>query len=171
MTGRMEFGLLGSLIVRCEGEPIEVPRGKQRTLLAALLLAVGRAVPVDDLAGLLWDQQPPASARVTLQNYVKRLRQALGERGRDRVRTHPGGYSISVGEGELDVSRFWKLADSARAAARDGLWEEAGQQASTALSLWRGEPLTDVESETLAAREVPRLAEQRLQALEARLDA
>jgi DNA-binding SARP family transcriptional activator len=171
MTGRMEFGLLGSLIVRCEGEPIEVPRGKQRTLLAALLLAASRAVPVDDLAGLLWDQQPPPSARVTLQNYVKRLRQALGERGRDRVRTHPGGYSISVGEGELDVSRFWKLADSARLAARDGLWEEAGQQASTALSLWRGEPLTDVESEALAVREVPRLAELRLQALEARLDA
>jgi DNA-binding SARP family transcriptional activator len=167
----MEFGLLGALIVHCEGEPIEVPRGKQRTLLAALLLAASPVVAVDDLAGLLWDQEPPASARVTLQNYVKRLRQTLGEHGRDRVRTHPGGYSISVDDGELDVSRFWKLAGSARAAARDGSWDEAEQQASAALSLWRGEPLTDVASEALAAREVPRLAELRLQALEARLDA
>jgi DNA-binding SARP family transcriptional activator len=171
MTDRMEFGLLGSLVIRCEGEPVKVPRGKQRTLLAALLLAASRVVPVDDLAGLLWGQEPTASARVTLQNYVKRLRQALGEGGRDRVRTHPGGYSISVGDGELDVSRFWELADSARAAARNGSWDEAERQAGAALSLWRGEPLADVESEVLGTREVPRLAELRLQALEARLDA
>ena len=43
--------------------------------------------------------------------------------------------------------------------------------ARAALALWRGEPLADVESEVLAAREVPRLAELRLQALEARIDA
>jgi DNA-binding SARP family transcriptional activator len=171
MTARMEFGLLGSLVVRREGQPIEVAGGKQRTLLAALLLAANRMVPVDDLVGLLWDREPPVSARVTLQNYVKRLRQTLGERGRDRVRTHPGGYSISVGDRELDVARFWKLADSARAAARDGSWDKAERQASAALSLWRGEPLTDVKSEVLAAREIPRLTELRLQALEARLDA
>ena len=40
------------------------------------------------------------------------------------------------------------------------------QQARAALALWRGEPLADVESEVLASREVPRLAELRLQALE-----
>jgi DNA-binding SARP family transcriptional activator len=167
----MEFGLLGSLVVRREGQPIEVAGGKQRTLLAALLLTANRMVPIDDLVGLLWDREPPVSARVTLQNYVKRLRQTLGERGRDRVRTHPGGYSITVGDRELDVARFWKLADSARAAARDGSWDKAERQASAALSLWRGEPLTDVKSEVLAAREIPRLSELRLQALDARLDA
>ena len=40
-----------------------------------------------------------------------------------------------------------------------------------ALALWRGEPLADVESDALALREVPRLAELRLQALEVRIDA
>jgi DNA-binding SARP family transcriptional activator len=37
--------------------------------------------------------------------------------------------------------------------------------------LWRGEPLSDAGSEILAAREVPRLAELRLQALEFRIGA
>jgi DNA-binding SARP family transcriptional activator len=171
MAASMEFGLLGSLVVRCDGALIGVPRGNQRAVLAALLLDAGRVVPVDDLARLLWGQQPPASARVTVQNYVKRLRQALGEGGRDRVRTHPGGYSISVGDAELDVSRFWELADSARVAVKDGSWDEAAERARAALSLWRGEPLTGVQSEALAAREVPRLIELHLQALEAWLDA
>ena len=73
--------------------------------------------------------------------------------------------------GELDVSRFETLLGSARAAARGGLWDQAADQAGTALALWRGDPLTGVESELLALREVPRLAELRLQALETRIDA
>ena len=40
-----------------------------------------------------------------------------------------------------------------------------------ALALWRGEPLADVESETLALHEVPRLAEFGLQVVELRIDA
>jgi DNA-binding SARP family transcriptional activator len=171
MAASMEFGLLGTLVVRCDGALIGVPRGNQRAVLAALLLDAGRVVLVDDLARLLWGHAPPASARVTVQNYVKRLRQVLGDSGRDRLRTHPGGYSISVEDAELDVSRFWNLADSAQLAAREGSWDAAAEQGRAALSLWRGEPLTDVQSEVLAAREVPRLTELRLQALEAWLDA
>jgi hypothetical protein len=40
----MEFCLLGPLAVRCGGKPVPVPRGKQRAVLAALLLNTGRVV-------------------------------------------------------------------------------------------------------------------------------
>ena len=73
--------------------------------------------------------------------------------------------------GELDVARFEALLGAARAAARDSSWDTAAAEARAALALWRGEPLADVDSELLAAREVPRLAELRLQALETRIDA
>ena len=46
-----------------------------------------------------------------------------------------------------------------------------GREARDALSNWRGEPLADIESDTPALREVPRLAELRLQAMEIRIDA
>ena len=128
-------------------------------------------MPVDGIAEALWGTTPPPSAPVTVRNYVKRLRQSLRDAGLARISTRPGGYLIDVDAGELDVARFEVLLGSARAAARDGSWNQAAADARAALLLWRGEPLADVESEVLAAREVPRLAELRLQALEARIDA
>jgi DNA-binding SARP family transcriptional activator len=58
-----EFCLLGSLMVRYRGIAIAVPPGKQRALLAALLLNAGRLVTVDDLVEVLWGSSPPPSAR------------------------------------------------------------------------------------------------------------
>jgi DNA-binding SARP family transcriptional activator len=170
-TPRLEFCLLGPLDVRCGGTVVVVPPGKQRAVLAALLLNAGRVVSLDELAEALWDSRPPPSARVTVQNYVMRLRKALGNTGRSRISTHPSGYLIHIDADELDVSRFEALLRAARTAAKDGVWEAAAQDAGAALALWQGEPLADVGSEPLAAREVPRLAELRLQALEARMDA
>ena len=72
---------------------------------------------------------------------------------------------------DLDVSRFEALLRAARLAMRAGTWEQAAIRARAALSLWRGEPLGGVESEALTRREVPRLADLRLQALEVRIDA
>ena len=167
----MEFCLLGPLAVRRDGVAVPIPPGKQRVLLAALLLDAGRVISLDELAETMWGPAPPRSARVTVQNYVKRLRSALGDAGHARIATQPGGYVISVAPGELDVSRFGALLASARVAAGAGRWDLAAREARAALSLWRGEPLADVDSDALARCETPRLAEMRLQALELRIDA
>ncbi|HUD37586.1 MAG TPA: BTAD domain-containing putative transcriptional regulator [Streptosporangiaceae bacterium] len=171
MTAEMEFGLLGPLVVRCGGRAVPMPQGKQRGVLAALLLNANRVVTLEELVDLLWGSAPPASARVTVQNYVKRLRQAMGQAGRERISTRPHGYLISAGTEELDVSRFDELLASARAAQRTGSWQSVSELSLAALSLWRGEPLADVGSQALAEREALRLDEMHLQALEARLDA
>lgn len=171
MVTRMEFCLLGPLLVRADGAIVRVPPGNQRTLLAALLLSAGRAVPLSEIAEILWGPAPPPSARVSVQNYVMRLRHGMGEVGRERIVTQPRGYLIRAAASELDASRFEVLLAAAQAAARDGSWDQAAMDARGALELWRGEPLADVDSELLAQREVPRLAELRLQALEVRIDA
>jgi DNA-binding SARP family transcriptional activator len=170
VTG-MEFCLLGPLAVRRGDAVVTVQAGKQRAVLAALLLNANRVVPMEELAETLWGAAPPPSARVSVQNYVVRLRKALGEEGRSRIGTQPRGYLISVAAGELDVTRFEVLLGAAWQAARNGSWDTAAAQARAALSLWRGEPLADVQSELLALREVPRLLDLRLQALEIRIDA
>jgi DNA-binding SARP family transcriptional activator/tetratricopeptide (TPR) repeat protein len=167
----MKFGLLGPLLACRDGEVLKVPGGKQRALLAVLLLNAGRVVPVDELSDVLWGAEAPVSARVSVQNYVKRLRSSLGDTGHRRITTHPRGYMIRVGPGELDLEIFEFLLGAAREEARAGSWETAAGLLREGLSLWRGEPLADLESELLMAREVPRLAEMRLQAVEARIEA
>jgi DNA-binding SARP family transcriptional activator len=64
-AGGREYLLLGPLVVRSRGEVLPVQRGKQRGVLAALLLQAGRVVSVDDLAEVLWDGGEPPSAQVT----------------------------------------------------------------------------------------------------------
>jgi DNA-binding SARP family transcriptional activator len=171
MADTVEFGLLGPLSVRVNGEPVPIPRGKQRTLLAALLLRPGRTVHAGQLADMLWRQGPPPSATISLQNYVKRLRQALGTVARDRVVTQPGGYLIRVEPGELDLTEMEQALAAARDAAREGAWLRAADEVAAALALWRGEPLCDVDLPLLAAAEVSRVAELRFQACELRVEA
>ncbi len=171
MTAEMEFCVLGPLLVRRDGIALPTMPGKLRVLLAALLLSANRLVPLDELSAAMWGDDPPASARVTLRNYVKELRQALGTSGRARICTSPGGYLIRAAAGELDSSRFEALCGRARQAAEGGHWAEAVALLESATALWRGEPLADVRSERLALREAGRLAELRLQAIEARIDA
>jgi DNA-binding SARP family transcriptional activator/tetratricopeptide (TPR) repeat protein len=166
-----EFCLLGPLLVRARGATLPALPGKQRVLLATLLLQGNRMVPLDQLAEALWGDMPPASAHGTLRDYVKELRKQLAVTGESRIATVQGGYVFRIGPGELDVLSFQELRAEAMQAARDRAWARASDRWRAAELLWRGEPLADVPSELLRAREVPRLAEMRLQALESRIEA
>jgi DNA-binding SARP family transcriptional activator/tetratricopeptide (TPR) repeat protein len=171
LEDRVEFGLLGPLVVRAGDAPVVVSAGKQRVLLAALLLRANQVVASAELAEAVWEGSPPETARVTLQNYVKRLRRVLGPAGYERIVTRPAGYVIEVGPGELDVARFAELRAGGLAAVRAGAWDSAVAQLGTALGLWRGQPLADVPSQVLMVAEVPRLAGMRLEVAEGRIDA
>jgi DNA-binding SARP family transcriptional activator len=159
------------LVVRRDDQVLRISFGNQRILLAALLARANQVVAIDDVTELIWGSGPPRSARVTLQNYVKRLRQALGPEGPGRIRTHPGGYLIQAGPTELDLTRFRQLCTSGLAAAGRGSWADAAEQLTTALSLWRGQPFEDVPCEALALTENSWLRELRLLAIEGRVDA
>jgi DNA-binding SARP family transcriptional activator/tetratricopeptide (TPR) repeat protein len=166
-----EFCLLGPLLVRARGAALPALPGKQRVLLATLLLQGNRMVALDQLAEAIWGDMPPASAHGTLRDYVKELRKQLAAIGESRIATVPGGYVFRIGPGELDVLSFEELRAEAMRAVRDRAWARASDRWRAAELLWRGEPLADVPSELLRAREVPRLTELRLQALESRIEA
>jgi DNA-binding SARP family transcriptional activator/tetratricopeptide (TPR) repeat protein len=166
--GALGFGVLGPLQVN--GEDAAVP-GKQRVVLAALLLRANRVVPVETLIDALWDGAPPASARVTVQGYLRRLRRDLPGGAGERIITRDPGYLIRVAEGELDLDLFTWLCGRARSAAAEGDWPGVTRQLGQALAMWRGDPLADVPSDVLRRGELPRLAELRWQALESRFAA
>ena len=167
----MDFGLLGPLRVRDGTHQVSVSAPRQRVLLAALLLSAGRVVSLDTLAETLWEGESPAGARGALHSAVQRLRSTLGPSGGSLIETRPPGYLIKVDDAGLDIREFSVLAARGHAAAEAGTWAQAARLLREALGRWRGEPLADVPSQVLRDREVPHLAEQRLHALAARIDA
>jgi DNA-binding SARP family transcriptional activator/Tfp pilus assembly protein PilF len=164
------FSILGPLTAQVGGTVVAVPPGKQRAVLASLLLRANQVVPVDQLVEALWDADPPPSARVCVQNYVMRLRRTLGDAG-TRIETRSSGYLIEVADAEFDLACFQTHMRAARKAANENRWPEAATEAAAAVALWRGEPLADLGSDVLTLREGPRLAEMRAQALQTRIDA
>jgi DNA-binding SARP family transcriptional activator len=158
----VQFRILGPLEI-VDGERL-VPLGglKRRAVVAALLLQPNRAVPSGQIIDLVWGHDPPAAARASLQNHVVRLRRELG----DRLVTRPPGYLIRVEPGELDLDRFRRLVEEARA-AKPG---KAAALLHEALALWRGDPLADLAGEPVAGA-ATHLDELRLEALENRIDA
>ncbi|AHH93931.1 AfsR/SARP family transcriptional regulator [Kutzneria albida] len=168
MPGDVRFRILGPLEVSLSGQPVPIRAAKHRTLLAALLLRANRVVPVEALVERLWADDPPARAKGTLQTYVLRLRQALGDP--DLVRTAPEGYYIDVPPGAVDLERFRQLTAEGARATDAGDLAAAAEALDAALRLWRGAPLADVPSDSLQRNVVPQLVEQHLQVLERRID-
>ena len=142
---------------------------KQRSLLALLLLDTGRVVSSDRLIEELWGGDPPEDAATALQQHVSRLRKLLEPH--EVLETRSPGYVLAIDPQQVDFSRFERLRDEGRALLEQGRAEEASRTLRSALELWRGEPLFDLAGEPFARDALPRLEEERLEAVEARTDA
>src|SRR5436190_3445951 len=127
----MEFRILGPLeVVNAAGQTLNLGGPRQRALLVALLLRVGKVVPQDELIDKLWGEQPPRTAVTSLQNSVSLLRKILGA---GVVVTRPPGYAVDVDPNQIDATRFERLARDARVLGA----EERARQLRGALALFR----------------------------------
>ncbi len=170
---RMEYRVLGPVEVCHSGRTVDLGGGKQRALLAVLLMHAGQVVSVDRLLDVLWDGRPPSTAVTQLQGLVSRLRRTLAVDDGDptRLLTRPPGYVLEVAPGEVDLHDFELLVDAAHQQMATGEMGAAADRLRAALSLWRGQPLGGVDIAELVEVEVPRLQEHRLSALEDRIEA
>jgi basic membrane lipoprotein Med (substrate-binding protein (PBP1-ABC) superfamily)/DNA-binding SARP family transcriptional activator len=161
----MEFRLLGPLEVTLDGRPVPLGGPKQRAVLAHLLLQANHVVSAEALIDALWAEEPPESARSTLQGYVSHLRKALGV---GRIEGRSPGYVLHAEAEEVDALRFEALVRRAREALANDP-EHASELLSEALALWRGPALSDLAAEPAAQGEAARLEESRLTAIEDRI--
>ena len=156
----IEFRVLGPLEVVADGQPLELNRKKQRSLLALLLLDAGEVVSSDRLIEELWGDKTPKDGIHSLQNLVSDLRKALGP---DTVRRREPGYVLEVDRNRIDLHQFEQLV----ALAAEGVdAERCSSLLREALALWRGPPLADLTFEPFAHVEVARLEELRTAARE-----
>jgi DNA-binding NarL/FixJ family response regulator len=166
----LTFTALGPFHAWSDGVPLDLGGQRQRAVLARLLVAGGRAVPVHTLIDELWPGNPPAQALSTIQGYVSRLRRALepGRAPREEAEvlvSAAPGYALRAVTEQVDVWRFESLVKSEDAPGQ--LWAAM----ETALGLWRGPALAEFADLTWAATEAGRLEELRLIAVERRAGA
>lgn len=148
-----------------------VTAARERTLLAMLLLHANDPVSVDRLIEAIWPSRRPRDARNQLQLCVTQLRRRVASAGGDRgiVVTGPGTYRLAVGPDDLDLYEFRRLVAEARTRAGAGHPESAYAMYRSALALWRGPVLADVES-PLVRQAAAALNDERVQVLEQCVD-
>lgn len=167
----MEYQLLGVVEVRAGTDWIRL-NGKQRSLLALLLLRAGQSVPVPGIAAALWGDSLPAAPDMRVRTLVSELRKKLraAPPGPGALVTRPSGYTLRVAPGGLDLDRFSSLVDQAHRALGAGQPQRAVRAYDAALRLWRGTALGGTSGALLAA-EAARLEELRLRTQEERGEA
>jgi DNA-binding SARP family transcriptional activator len=171
----MDFRILGSLQVLDEGRVVALGGSKQRALLGLLLLHANETLSADRLIDELWGEHPPATAAKTVQVHVSRLRKALaagaGRGAEDVVLTREHGYELALDPERLDATRFERLVAAGRDDLAAGDAQGAASALEDALSMWRGRPLDDLAYEPFAQREIARLEDLHLGALEELIEA
>ncbi|MDX6546909.1 MAG: hypothetical protein QOG33_459 [Gaiellales bacterium] len=164
----LRFNVLGRLDVVGVDGPLGLPAGKQRALVAALLIDANRAVSADRLIDRLWGERPPATAAKNLQVLVSQLRKALGE---GTIETVSGGYLLHVQPGAIDAERFEALLEQGRRDLAEGRAQAARRALEDALALVRGAPYEDLAYEDFVRDEIDRLEQLITGAREERLEA
>jgi DNA-binding SARP family transcriptional activator len=93
----IEISLLGPFRVARDGNPATAfATDAARALLAYLAMHAGLPCRREALAGLLWPDQPEATARHALAQTLSRVRQALGEGSRVDTQIHPNRVDTQV---------------------------------------------------------------------------
>ncbi|GAA1859435.1 BTAD domain-containing putative transcriptional regulator [Actinomadura bangladeshensis] len=166
------FEILGRPTAWRDGRELDLGPGKQRAVLAVLLLTPRRPVPTASIVAAVWGDDPPDNGANVVQKYVAGLRRVLepdrSPRTPGRLLTlTAGGYALHVPPEGLDTEVFQARVKAAQAVEDAAQAEEMLREA---LAMWRGPALAGLNGAFFdAARN--RLEEMRAAALEARAEA
>ncbi|MEL5958358.1 BTAD domain-containing putative transcriptional regulator [Streptomyces sp. CLV115] len=169
---RVEFGVLGAVSAWDEAkEPLRLKGPRHRAVLARLIVARRRVVPVVRLAEDLWEE-PPGDAIGSLRTFVGDLRRALEPDRPPRTPprlliTEGSGYALRVPKDDVDAWRFEEVVES----LGDAGPALVAQRLDEALGWWRGPAFADFGDERWLRSERSRLTELRLHAVERLADA
>lgn len=117
--------LLGPVAVDGPEGPLPLGAERQRSVLATLLLSLGRPLPACELIDRVWGEEPPPAVDQALRSYLCRLRKIIEQSTAVRLERRDGGYLAVVEADQLDLTVFRRLGQRARVAVRDGRHADA----------------------------------------------
>ncbi|MEW2442885.1 BTAD domain-containing putative transcriptional regulator [Micromonospora marina] len=165
------FGVLGPVTAWDDaGAPVDLKGPRHRAVLARLVAARGRTVPVGQIVDDLWDD-PPAGAVGAVRTFVAALRRRLEPHRPPReparlLVTDGPGYALRAAPDTVDA---WRFEDTVNGVV-DALPRAALDRLDAALGWWRGPAYADFE-QPWAHAERSRLDQIRLTAVERRAEA
>ena len=156
-NGSLDIRLLGT--VRAEwgdGRPVNLGGPMPKIVLVRLALDAGRTVRTEALVDTLWGEDPPRTARRSLQAHVAKLRSALvADDG--PLRSDGSGYTLNVPRSSVDALR---IEDNLRAAQE--IVETDPTQARELVARcredWTGDPLADLSGHDFLNAERERIS-------------
>ncbi|MGW0197489.1 BTAD domain-containing putative transcriptional regulator [Nonomuraea sp. NPDC003201] len=167
---QVRFGVLGPVAAWDDaGDPIALKGPRHRAVLARLIVARRRVVPVAHLVTDLWEDPPP-DAVGALRTFVAALRRALEPQRPPRsparlLVTEGPGYALRAEPDAVDAWRFERAVTAAGSPA------DVLPRLEEALGWWRGPAYADFSDEPWARAERSRLTELRLHAVERQAEA
>lgn len=175
----MQVKVLGPLDVTVNGRSITPTASKARQTLAMLALHAGQLVTVPTLMEELWGAALPRKPLQSVQTYVLILRRMIDDAQADGtsggaksvLTTAHGGYMLDISPDDLDIHRYERLAAAGRRAMEIGDYEAASRLLRSALDVWRGPALVDVQIGIRLGVKVNGLEESRLGVMESRIEA
>ncbi len=105
----MDFRLFGSVEAWAGGRTLGIGSRRHRLVLAVLLVAVNRPVPLSHLAKLAWEGPPPATAQRTLARLIGELRDVLTPTGMVWLQPGPDSCTLLTDPLTVDLHRFRAL--------------------------------------------------------------
>jgi predicted ATPase/DNA-binding SARP family transcriptional activator len=164
----VHISVLGPLDVRDDdGGSVTIGGARLRALLIRLALDPGRPVATERLIEAVWGAEPPSGAANALQSLISRLRRQLPA----ELESGPAGYVLAIRRSDVDAHVFADLAIRGRRLLDERDLAGAAELLGRALALWRGPALSDAADAPFAIGPAARLAEQRLGAIEDRVQA
>lgn len=166
----MKVGILGPLHVSGDAGVVEVASAKQRALLTLLATHVGEVVSTDRIMHALWGDEQPTAGLKTLRYHVSKLRETIGDAPHRVIVTRPPGYVLAAEACQVDAAMFRAGVADARACLESDPGK-ARALVADALRMWRGPALAEFEFREFARSEARSLEEERLSAIELRIQA
>ena len=168
----MRVRVLGPLEVEADTGLLPLGPAKQRTVLALLLARANALVSLDEIIDEVWGEQPTRSATANARMYAANLRRLLDAHvGAPSLAKRGTGYVLSVDPDDFDLRHFRDLLRRAREAMVEYDPAAAVTAFDGAFALWRGPALADVALGRILSGWRVALDEERLVALEARIEA
>ncbi|GHE16152.1 hypothetical protein GCM10010339_93100 [Streptomyces alanosinicus] len=138
--GVLEFRLLGTVSATSAKGELQLAGYLQQSLLAALLIAEGKAVSRDYLIDEIWGGDPPNGVENAVQAHVSRLRRKLSAIEEDpretRLTTQNSGYRLLLDGARLDISKFLEEYERLKSGVTGT--DRSAPEIRRILTMWQG---------------------------------